>query len=96
MPDFWRDSGFHLVDRTAEGMLAVTDDFLRAYFLRPEVRPVEESCAAERALHEALLQNPRAAVSTDRLAELADPDSRENYRVVLDFRDRLVEAGSVG
>ncbi|MFQ5773924.1 MAG: DUF6352 family protein [Kiloniellaceae bacterium] len=95
MPDFWRDSGYHLLERTARGHLAVTDDFVRAYFLRPEVRPVEDSCAAERSLHEALLRNPREAVSQDRLAALADPDARENYRVVLRFRDRLVEAGTV-
>ena len=31
---------------------------LRAYFARPEIRPVEESCAAEIALHEALLAVP--------------------------------------
>ena len=51
MPDFWRDSGFHLLKRRENGHLEVTDDFLRAYFLRPEVAPVEESCPAERALH---------------------------------------------
>ncbi len=95
MPDFWRDSGFHLLDRDDRGHLVVTDDFLRAYFLRPEVRPVEESCAAERALHEALMRNPREAVGAARLAGLADPDARENYEVVLAFRDRLAAAGSV-
>ena len=95
MPDFWRDSGFHLLARDARGRLAVGDDFLRAYFLRPEVRPVEESCAAERALHEGLLKNPREAVSPERLAALADPDARENYQVVLAFRDRMVAAGTV-
>ncbi len=95
MPDFWRDSGFHLLERDDRGHLVVTDDFLRAYFLRPEVRPVEESCAAERALHEALMRNPREAVGAARLAELADPDARENYEIVLAFRDRLAAAGTV-
>jgi len=95
MPDFWRDSGYHLLARGERGQLRVTDDFLRAYWRRPELRPVEESCAAERALHEALLRNPREAVSEARLAELADPDARENYEVVLAFRDRLIEAGTV-
>ncbi len=95
MPDFWRDSGYHLLTRTAEGRLAVGDDFLRAYFQRPEVRPVEESCPAERALHQALIANPREAVSDQRLARLADPDARENYRLVLNFRDRLVAAGTI-
>ncbi len=95
MPDFWRDSGYHLLEHDGRGHLRVTDDFLRAYFLRPEVRPVEESCAAERALHEALLQNPREAVSEARVQKLADPDAHENYSVVLDFRDRLVAAETV-
>ena len=95
MPDFWRDSGFHLLQRGERGHLLVTDDFLRAYFNRPEVRPLEESCAAERSLHEALLRNPREAVSEARLGALADPDARENYQIVLAFRDRLVAAGTL-
>ncbi|MHA1600932.1 MAG: DUF6352 family protein [Alphaproteobacteria bacterium] len=95
MTDFWRDSGYHLLRRTAAGHLEVTDDFLRAYMQRPEVRPVEESCAAERDLHEALLADPRMIVPETRLAALADPDARENYRIVLGFRDRLIEAGTV-
>jgi hypothetical protein len=95
MPDFWRDSGYHLLRRTAEGHLSVGDDFLRAYFLRPEVHPVEESCAAERALHAALIANPREAVSDDRLAELADPDARDSYRIVLDFRSRLLDVDTI-
>ena len=96
MPDIWRDSGYHLLRPEAEGgRLAVTDDFLRAYFLRPEVRPVAESCAAEIALHESLTANPREAVSDARLVALEDPDARDNYRVVLDFRDRLLRAGTV-
>ncbi len=95
MPDFWRDSGYHLLHRSGDGKLAVTDDFLRAYLQRPEVRPVEESCDAERTLYAALIKNPREAVSTARLAGLADADARENYEVVLSFRDKLVEAGTV-
>ncbi len=95
MTDFWRDSGYHLLRPAADRQLLVTDDFLRAYFMRPEVRPVAESCAEERALHDSLIRNPREAVSPQRLAALADPDARDNYRVVLDFRDRLVTAGTV-
>jgi hypothetical protein len=95
MPDFWRASGFHLLDRDTAGRLAVTDDFLRAYFARPELRPVAESCAAERALHAALLDDPRLPVPAERLARLADADVRDNYRVVLAFRDRLAAAGTL-
>ncbi len=95
MHDFWQDSGYHLLERRADGYLTVTDDFLRAYLNRPEVRPVEESNDAERALHAALLRNPREAVSGDRLAAMADPDAIENYQVVLAFRERLLAADSL-
>ena len=95
MPDFWRDSGFRLLRRDARGHLAVSEDFLRAYFLRPELRPPEEACAAERALHAALLEDPRQAVAAARLAALADADACENYEVVLAFRDRLLAAGTL-
>ena len=100
MHDFWQDSGYHLLERRdpergAGAHLAVTDDFLRAYLNRPEVRPVEESNEAERALHAALLRNPREAVSGERLAAMADPDAIENYQVVLGFRERLLAADSL-
>lgn len=95
MPDFWRDSGYHLLEPTETGHLRVTDEFLRAYLLRPEITPVAESCAAERALHEALLRNPRETVAAERLADLQDSDARDNYGVLLAFRDRLVAAGTV-
>lgn len=95
MPDFWRNSGFGLLERDAAGRLRVTDDFLRAYFLRPEVHPVEESNDAERALHAALMADPRKAVSRAELEAVADADARDNYRLVLRFRDRLVQAGTV-
>ena len=93
--DFWADSGFALLQRDDRGHLTVTDDFLRAYWRRPEVAPVEESCDSERALHAGLLKNPREAVSKDRLDQLADPDARENYQIVLAFRDRLVNHGTI-
>ena len=60
--DFWRNSGFHLLERNGAGRLRVTDDFLRAYLLRPEIRPVEESGPGEIALHERCSTN-RAARS---------------------------------
>jgi len=95
MHDFWRASGYHLLNRTGEGRLAVTDAFLRAYFMRPELAPVAESCAAERTLHAALVDAPSGEVPAARLAEIADADARENYEVVLAFRDRLVAAGTL-
>jgi Family of unknown function (DUF6352) len=90
VPEFWRSSGYHLLLPDACGRLTVTDDFLRAYWLRPEVIPVAESCAAEVALHDELMANPRLPVPPARLARLADPDARANYAAVLRFRDRLL------
>ena len=63
--------------------------------MRPEVRPVEESCAAERALHAALMDDPRRAVAEAEIDSIADEDARDNYRILLRFRARLLEAGTV-
>jgi hypothetical protein len=95
LPDFWRNSGFHLLERDPAGRLRVTDDFLRAYYLRPEVHPVEESNDAEHALHAALMASPRKDVAEAELRAVADEDAIHNYRVVLRFRDKLLEAGTV-
>lgn len=92
MPDFWFDSGEDLAGREAGGRLVVTDGLLYAWWLRPEVAPVAESCEAERALHAALLAAPRRPVSAAELAAIADPDARENYQVVLAWRERLLAA----
>ncbi len=95
LPDFWVTSGFHLLRRDAAGHLAVSDDFLRAYLERPEMRLTEESDAAERALHDTLRAAPCTTVTSADLAALGDADARENYRIFLDFRDRLVAAGTL-
>ncbi|WP_119461913.1 DUF6352 family protein [Rhodospirillaceae bacterium SYSU D60014] len=95
MPDFWLTSGFHLLQRNGNGGLTVTDAFLRAYFGRQELQPIAESCAAERALHAELLADPRRPVPAERLAALADPDARDNYRAVLQFRDLLLAHDTV-
>jgi len=95
MPDFWRNSGYHLLDRDAAGRLVLTDDFLRAYLLRPEVRPVEESGPAECRLHERLMDDPRREVSPGELEAVEDPDARFNFRVLLDFFARLRAAPSI-
>jgi hypothetical protein len=88
--DFWRSSGWHLLDRREDGRHFATDGFLRAYLLRPELRPVDESCAAERALHAALLEAPRQPITPVGLLRLKDPDARENYGVFAAFRDLLL------
>ena len=95
MADFWRNCGYSLLERGADGRLAVTDDYLRAYFTRPELAPVGESCGDERALHAALLQNPRCNVEEQQIAAIRDGDARENYRVMLRFRAQLLAAPSL-
>lgn len=39
--------------------------------------------------------SPRRSVSESEINALEDPDLRENYRIVLRFRDKLIEAGTV-
>ena len=95
MQDFWRNSGFHLLGRDAQGRLSVTDDFLRAYLLRPEIRPVEDSGPNEIALHEALLDDPRREVAAAEVQGIEEADTRDNYRILLDFLARLKRAESL-
>jgi hypothetical protein len=59
------------------------------------VHPVEASCEAETRLHAALMAEPRRAVAPAELEAIADADARDNYRIVLRFRDRLLAAGTV-
>lgn len=91
MPNFWSSCGFDLLTQR-DGALIVTDNFLRSFFLRPEIAPIAESCAAEVKLHEALLADPRRAVANVEILQIADPDAQANYRVLLKFRDRLLAA----
>ena len=92
MPDFWPSCGYRLLAVDDDRRLRVRDDFLRGYLLRPELVPVRESCRAEIALHETLLSDPRARVSENEVAAVVDPDARDNLRVWLRFRDRLLDA----
>src|SRR5262245_56421277 len=89
MRDFWLSCGHHLLDRTAGGGLAVTDEFLKAYLARPEITPPGDACAAELRLHSALLSDPRRPVALREIAAIADADARENWKVLIDFRDHL-------
>lgn len=93
--DFWRSAGLHLTETDAQGWLRVTPDYLRAYYLRPEIHPIEQSCDAERRLFDALMEEPFREVSEAELASLADPDAADNYRAVLRLREYLAQAGTV-
>ena len=91
MPDFWPASGYNLLARSGDA-LRVTDEFIRSFFLRPEITPVGESCAAETKLHEVLLAAPRRTVAAAEILHISDPDAQANYRILLKFRDRLLAA----
>jgi hypothetical protein len=91
MPEFWRASGYDLLERRNDGTLGITEAFIAAYLARPEMAPVAESCAAERALHTALLADPRRVVTPVHLVAIRDKDARENYDVFLRFRDWLLK-----
>lgn len=93
--DFWQHCGYNLLDRARDGRLVVTDEYLRHYYRRPELAPVAESCAAERRLHDSLLESPRREVAGGEIDALADADARENYRVMLRFRGQLLAAGTL-
>jgi hypothetical protein len=95
MPDFWPSCGYRLLTVGSDGRLTLTDDFLRALLLRPELAPIPESCPAELALHDKLVAAPRAAVAEAELAPIADDDVRENYAIWLRFRKRLTGHASI-
>ncbi|MCK1421696.1 hypothetical protein IVB14_29005 [Bradyrhizobium sp. 180] len=90
MNDFWIACGHHLLDRDEGGGLCVTDEFLKAYFARPELMPPDDACPVERRLHRELLADPRQGVGADEIAGISDADARENWRFVLAFRDLLL------
>jgi Family of unknown function (DUF6352) len=93
--DFWLSCGHHLLDRDATGKLLVTDEFLKAYLARPELMPPAEACSAERGLHNALSQDPRQSIAVCRIAAIADTDARENWQVMIGWRDHLVKHRSL-
>jgi len=95
MPDFWPACGYRHLAVTGENRLAVTDDFLRMYLLRPELAPIAESCDNELRLHDTLLAAPRAAVPAPAIDAVADADVRDNFRIWLRFRDRLLAADTL-
>jgi hypothetical protein len=88
--DFWLSCGHHLLDRGGDGGLIVSDDFLKAYLARPEMTPPQEACGAERELHRELLTDPRRPVGPGQIGALADADARENWELMVAWRDHLV------
>ncbi len=93
--DFWLSSGHHLLDRNASGWLVATDEFIKAYFARPELTPPADACPAERALHARLLADPRGSVAAEMISAIADEDARENWQLMIGFRDHLLRHSTI-
>jgi len=91
MKDFWLACGHHLLDRDEGGGLLLTDEFMKVYLARPELTPPSEACIVEKTLHAALLAEPRRHVTKDEIAAIADADARENWGLMIAFRDHLVK-----
>ena len=89
-PDFWPGSLWHALERDAAGRHRITDDFLRGWLERAELTPPEEAGPRERALHAALLAQPRRPITPVSLLALEDPDARENWELFAAFRDHLL------
>jgi Family of unknown function (DUF6352) len=90
MTDFWHSCGHHFLDRDESGGYVVTDDFLKIYMARPELIPPPEACSAERNLHAALIADPRRTVAASDIVEIADKSARENWGLLIGFRDHLL------
>jgi hypothetical protein len=90
MKDFWLSCGHHLLDRDEGGGLVVTDEFLKVYLARPELIPPAEAGTVERTLHAALLADPRVPVSFPEIDAVEDADARENWDMLISFRDFLL------
>jgi Family of unknown function (DUF6352) len=88
--DFWLSGGHLLTDRDAGGGLVVTDEWLKAYLARPELRLHPDACAAERQLYETLFAEPQRRVAPEEIAAIADADARQNWELMIAFRDRLL------
>lgn len=93
--DFWLSAGYDLLKVSSEGQLQPTEAFMRAYIARPEMQPVEESCETEIQLYDELLKKPGLVVTAERIAAMEDPDARDNYRLLLTFRDLLLRHGTL-
>ena len=90
LKDFWLSCGHHLLDRDAGGGLLVTDEFLKVYLARPELAPPPDASPGESALHAALLADPRKIVGAKDIAAITDADARENWELMIAFRDHLL------
>lgn len=91
----WPGCGQHLLRPDERGWHRPTDGYWRLWLSRPELAPVDDSCAAERQLHARLLGGPGRPVAATELEALADQDVAENYRHFLRLRLAVSSAGTL-
>ncbi|MDC8770806.1 DUF6352 family protein [Roseateles albus] len=94
LQEFWLCGLQSKLALNERGWLQPNDDFWRLWLARPELALLEESCPAEIALHQALLERPSSSQSA-LLAAIADEDARANYQFFLRFRDDVLAAGTL-
>src|SRR5260370_199308 len=87
---FCRAWGLPRLAGIAGGGRGAKDKSLRAYLRGPNLAPPQTACVAERTLHAAMLGNPRRPVAASEIAAIADADARENWTLMIVFRDHLV------
>jgi hypothetical protein len=68
----------------------VTDEWLKAYLARPELRLHPDPSAAEKRLYEALFAEPQRRVVPEEIAAIADADARQNWELMIAFCDPLL------
>ncbi len=69
--------------------------FFALFLRRPEMALQADSCAAERAVHQTLSEQPLAQMAPAQLAAIADADARANFEMFLAFREDLLAAGTL-
>lgn len=91
----WPACGAQHLEADARGWHRPTPDYWRHWLQRPELALVPESCVAERALHEALLDDPLRSVIAGQIEAMLDADVRGNWRHFLALRDAVQRAGTL-
>ena len=87
--DFWAASGYRDLEPTPEG-LKPTAAWIARFLGRDELLPPADAGPRERAMHARLARDPLAAVARETLADIEDPDARENWAEFLRFRERVL------
>jgi hypothetical protein len=72
-----------------------TEKFWKSLLQLPQLALVSESCRDEKRLHDALQLKPLRPVKPEELTAIRDEDARDNYAMLLLFRDGVIAAGSL-